>query len=349
MPITREKVRGMILGTAIGDALGIPVETWTREQIKEKYPEGVRDYKVPDGHKWYNGQPAGTWSDDTILTLATIKGILRNNSFDLDDQAKEMVIAMQEAMKGAPVGGSGVPGWGYTTVRAVRNLANNVPWSESGKTTDPKLGHGNGVVMRQSPIAPWAILVGWNNSSDLSFDEFNQRMIAFSAMTHYTLQSAIASYTHNEMLVTLLGFDSPSFSNVFRYCRMLFDKIKSSYLTPVLTPTNIDMWEQFDKVSQSLGWDTDKIIAEFGGGSCNVGHSLPFSYAFFVNNHKTIQVLYDVIEAGGDTDTNGSIVGSMLGALHGEAIFPEHLVNGLQGKDEILALTDKFCDTLGLK
>jgi ADP-ribosyl-[dinitrogen reductase] hydrolase len=341
MPTMRDKVRGMMLGIGIGDALGLVVETWSKERIKDTYPEGIRDYKVPKGHKWYKNQLAGTWTDDTQLTIATAKGLMERRDFDLDIQAKHMVLAMKEAMKGAEnVGGSGVPGWGYTTVRAVRLLANNVPWDESGKAKDPNLGHGNGVVMRQSPIAAM-----WATNRSLTPDVFYQNLINFSAMTHYTQQSAIATLVHNEVLTSCLFID-PSIYHVndlidnFEYAYHRFNLLNTDHL--VKTP--IDMWEQFAKITESKGWDADKIIATFGGGSCNVGHSLPFCYAFWVNNHDNVQLLFDVIEAGGDTDTNASIVGSMLGALHGKSIFPRRLVNGLVHRDEILTLADDFCD-----
>lgn len=86
------------------------------------------------------------------------------------------------------------------------------------------------------------------------------------------------------------------------------------------------------------------IISEFGQGSAYVYNSLPFSYAFFLRNQDSIETLYDVVSAGGDTDTNGSIVGSMLGAKNGVKIFPEHLINGLWRKDEILKTANDFCD-----
>ena len=344
-----DKVRGMFLGIGVGDALGVPVETWTRDRIKDAYPEGVRDYKIPSGHKWFDGQPAGEVSDDTSLTIATAKGLIEAGTFDLDAQARQMVLAMKETIKKkGKAGGSGVPGWGYTTVKAVRNLANNIPWNESGKTTDPNLGHGNGVVMRQSPIAIWAYLM------EQQFDKrdaisFHQKLIDFSATTHYTNQSAIATVVHNAVLMNCLSDEPYSVDNdliaIFKLSHSVFFNLLK---TDHLVTTKIDMWKQFDKVANSKGWDTDKIIAEFGGGSCNVGHSLPFCYAFWINNHSTTQLLYDIVEAGGDTDTNASIVGSMLGALHGESIFPDHLVNGLVDKDEILTLADRFCAKFGI-
>mgnify|MGYP001607376832 FL=1 len=91
-----------------------------------------------------------------------------------------------------------------------------------------------------------------------------------------------------------------------------------------------------------------EIIDTFGGGTCYVYNSLPFTYAFFFRNPTSIETLYDVVNSGGDTDTNGSMCGALLGALNGTAIFPQHLVDGLVGKEKILDVAERFCDAFNI-
>jgi ADP-ribosylglycohydrolase len=94
---------------------------------------------------------------------------------------------------------------------------------------------------------------------------------------------------------------------------------------------------------------SDQIALNYGGGSCYVYNSLPFSYAFFLRNPNSIETLYDVVSAGGDTDSNGSIVGSLLGALHGTSIFPKYLTDALDPTQKALLedvtnrFIEKFC------
>ena len=343
-----DKVRGMFLGVGIGDSLGMAVEGWQADRISEQYPDGVRDYKLPVGHKWFEGQLAGSGTDDTYLTLATAEAMIEGEVLNLESQSQHLVAAMREATRRAPKehkGGSGVPGWGITTASAVRNMANNVPWWESGKTSNPHRGHGNGVVMRQSPIAP--VWLTYRKHFALYGREhvFYQWLVDFSAMTHYTKQSAIAAIVHNAVLTRCLekcGADyhiGNDFYAVFDSCRSIFGTLETSHLVD----TEIDMWLELDKVTRSKDWDPDKIRAEFGAGSCNVGHSLPFSYAFWAKNCKDITSLYTVVEAGGDTDTNGSVIGGMLGALHGQSVFPQHLKDGLLESSRLLNAAEALC------
>jgi ADP-ribosylglycohydrolase len=68
------KVRGCLLGGAVGDALGAPVEFASLEEIWGKHgPDGVRAY-APSG----GGGPAyGAITDDTQMTLFTVEGLIR--------------------------------------------------------------------------------------------------------------------------------------------------------------------------------------------------------------------------------------------------------------------------------
>ncbi len=63
--------RGCLLGLAIGDALGAPVEFDKLTDIRARFgPDGITDL-VP-----WHGLPAGSYTDDTQMTLATIRGML---------------------------------------------------------------------------------------------------------------------------------------------------------------------------------------------------------------------------------------------------------------------------------
>ncbi len=68
----RDRVRGCLLGVAIGDALGAPFEhlgPGETNQAIERMGGSIRDF-VP-----YQNYPAGTWTDDTGMTLATCRAL----------------------------------------------------------------------------------------------------------------------------------------------------------------------------------------------------------------------------------------------------------------------------------
>ena len=65
---TNNAVVSGIVGAAIGDAIGVPVEFQYREQLSRRPVAGMQ------GHGTHN-QPAGTWSDDTSMILATASAL----------------------------------------------------------------------------------------------------------------------------------------------------------------------------------------------------------------------------------------------------------------------------------
>lgn len=55
-----------MLGFVIGDALGVPVEFVSRQELRDNPVTEMREYGT-------HNQPAGTWSDDSSMSLATME------------------------------------------------------------------------------------------------------------------------------------------------------------------------------------------------------------------------------------------------------------------------------------
>jgi hypothetical protein len=67
----QSRVRGCLLGGAIGDALGAPVEFMRMPQVKNRFgPDGIVDYAPAYGR-------IGAITDDTQMTLFTAEGLMR--------------------------------------------------------------------------------------------------------------------------------------------------------------------------------------------------------------------------------------------------------------------------------
>ena len=66
------QIKSVVLGHAVGDALGVPVEFWERDEV-QKYPvaemRGFGTYPYP----------AGTWSDDTSMSLCALEALTHDD------------------------------------------------------------------------------------------------------------------------------------------------------------------------------------------------------------------------------------------------------------------------------
>ncbi len=78
MEVSMGKIYGGIIGVAIGDALGVPVEFIAREEITNAPITAIIGYGT-------HMQPPGTWSDDTSLTLALLDSISQKHEIDYRD------------------------------------------------------------------------------------------------------------------------------------------------------------------------------------------------------------------------------------------------------------------------
>jgi ADP-ribosylglycohydrolase len=180
------------------------VETWDLPKIVEVHGGPITGYVAPIGHKWFKTDEflPGMTTDDTQLTVATMEGLISGHPAAVAEQNFDrymdaIAIAHVEARKLAV-------GWGTSTTEAVRRIANGVHWSQSGKTSEKNRGTGNGVPMKNSPLAAWASSpVGMKWFEDDRF-QFNQRLVDFSAMTHYSAVSAEASVIHANVMHFLL-------------------------------------------------------------------------------------------------------------------------------------------------
>ena len=321
----------------------MPVETMTPSQILERYPETggrITDYLAPTGHKWYDGELPGTTTDDWQLTAAVARAMIRS-PLDMDEQVKEHVAAYGVSTKG----------WGRTTREAVRKVANNVHWSQSREHANGR-GRGNGVVMKIAPAAMYYRTTEGGRTTE-QMDSFYQFLFDLTAMTHRTRMAMVASLAHACAVYGCFGDHARFTRTIFgKFTFLKVDGDTVGMFWPKwhdLSVEEHDIAKRLDELRDWKGFDFSKPEGLFGGGSCYVYDSLPFTYAWFLKDPDSIESLYDCVSAGGDADSNGAMLGSMLGARHGTAIFPQHLVDGLRNREEVLSLADEFCDKFGIK
>jgi ADP-ribosylglycohydrolase len=75
------RFRGCILGAAVGDALGAPLEAMRREQIRELTGQKIDRYITTSRHPRLS---LGQWTDDTALALAAAESISEQGELDVE-------------------------------------------------------------------------------------------------------------------------------------------------------------------------------------------------------------------------------------------------------------------------
>ena len=126
----QEKLKGVIYGAAVGDALGVPCEFMERDSFECVDMVGGGSHNMP----------AGTFSDDTSMLIATCDSIKQCGKIDIEDMRERFKVWMCDG-KYTPDGR--MFDIGDTTDHAL----------ESGIGQAGERDNGNGSLMRIAPVA----------------------------------------------------------------------------------------------------------------------------------------------------------------------------------------------------
>ena len=134
-----------IMGVVIGDALGCPVQFESREMVAKHPVSGMRGYGT------FN-LPAGSWTDDSSLTLALLDSIKRTGGIDYTDIMDNFVRWLEDGAF-TPYGYAYDIGRG--TMNAIRKYERERNPHKAG--SHDERNNGNGSLMRIMPAVLYCI------------------------------------------------------------------------------------------------------------------------------------------------------------------------------------------------
>lgn len=300
-----DRVEGMLLGVAIGDALGLPTESMSPRSRREYYGE-IRTYE--DGGLGYP-------SDDTQLSFWLLEQLIKDQAFVPQHAARKF-------------SGSGtIFGIGSTVRQFLRNLQEGLPWYRSGPHSA-----GNGALMRISPILVPHLQTG---GTDIWVDT------ALATMMTHNDRSAISScLVFVAMLWELLDMSSPPGSDwwIERYVTLARDLEGDTGYVPRcknLSHYKGPLW-RFVEEQVSHAYRSGMSTLE----ACNSWYSGAYlletvpSVLFILMQHANDpeEAIIRAVNDTRDNDTVAAIVGAAVGALHGREALPQRWIENLSGR-----------------
>jgi len=303
-------VKAGIFGVCIGDALGIPVEFKTREDLKRSPVTRMLEYM-----SW--NQPKGTWSDDSSLTLCLADELAKG--YDLEKIGQSFVKWNQYGHWTAhgklfDIGG--------TTRHAIARLIKGESARFSGNIFEED--NGNGSLMRILPLAFYL-------KEEEDTRKVYQTVKEVSSITHGHFRSVFSCFIYIIFAIELLkGKDK---NEAYRHVQELaleFAEIQGF---------NPDEVQLFDRI---LKYDISAYPEDEIRGSGYVLHSLEASLWCLLNSESYAEAVLKAVNLGEDTDTTGAITGGIAGIYYGFENIPEEWVSELVRKDDI----EKLCGRL---
>jgi ADP-ribosyl-[dinitrogen reductase] hydrolase len=304
------KVEGMMLGLAIGDALGNTNEGMLPSDRRQRLGE-IRDY-LPN-HK-ASGKHVGLPSDDTQLAFWTLEQMIEDKGFDPEHVARRFCRDR-------------VFGIGRIVREFIWNFKSGKPWHECG----PKSA-GNGALMR---IAPMVIPHLKTATPDLWVDT------ALCAMlTHNDSGSTASCISFINMLWQLLKMDTPPAPEWWleTYVSVARDLETGEEYTSrggAYMEYRGPIW-RFVQEKVDAAYKENLSVVE----ACNSWYSAAFLletvpsviYILMKHGRDLEEAIVRAVNDTKDNDSIGAIVGAAVGALHGKQAIPERWVKYLLGR-----------------
>jgi ADP-ribosylglycohydrolase len=315
-PSLLERAQGCLLGGAVGDSLGAPVEFLSLEAIKRKYgPQGIQELDEAYG-------VLGAITDDTQMTLFTAEGLIRamvrqthKGTVDppgvvayayqrwLHTQGEKCdKYAMEKGSRGWLVGVKGLRhrrAPGNTCLSALR------AWNQDEAQNDSK---GCGTVMRSAPFG--------------FFEASGEMAFKSAAITHGHPEAKSSAAIFAEIIRFLVrGYDLNKAVNDASAWDM-DSSLTSRLVVRSMQLAESDVAPEVAIKELGQGWVAEEALAIATYCTLKANGNFEIAVRLAVNHD-------------GDSDSTGAIAGNIMGAAYGVQVIPERWLAAIELRDVI--------------
>ena len=307
-----DRARGVMLGVAVGNLLGLPVEGRSRQRIQELYPAGVRDIEPAEASRQMD--------DDPAQAVELAESLLERG--DLIKRFAARLVTWRN------VNGRGM---GRFTRQSIAQLADRVPPSVASYAVFRARGGtaSNGGIMRCAPVA-------------LARRRLPERLVRDTADTcavsHYAPACQWSCVIINVVAAVLVSGNVPDLKRVLSAARadgcpdLMADAQASGVPTGMLD-------------AAAAGNASPRDLFWMRGNRGPNGHTVLTLQAGLWAATTPLnfeEALIALVNAGGDSDTNGALAGAVLGARYGASAIPLRWTGYVPQKDRLADLGERL-------
>jgi ADP-ribosylglycohydrolase len=311
---TLDRIHGVLVGGAIGDALGAATELRTARQIREFFGGEVTSFRTPPPDTFARGRTAGTITDDFSQAHYLAQAIIARGGTLDRETGRQAVLAWWADDRYQDFAGP-------TTRRAIARLSGEEveePFFlyRGGEAT-------NGAAMR---IAPVGCVVG-------TVAEAVDGAIAVSLATHDNHLAAAAAAVVAAGVAAGVNAAAPGggwADVVVEACLAAAPaaEARALELTHEVAGASVaartELAVQLARGSADLAEATARI-ADLIGTGLKANEAVPAAVGILAAAPNAFSAIVAAANAGDDTDTVATIVGALAGAAAGDGAFPSEL------------------------
>jgi ADP-ribosylglycohydrolase len=331
-----DRARGALLGSAVGDALGAPLEGLSPHQIRAHYGQVVDyvDGSLAWKKKLYRWRMPGLYSDDTQQGLAVADVLLECGRIDPDRLA---AIYLELAKP---------PGVFLGAYRGVgRSFREALDALRRGDQPSGQTSAGAGAAVRTAPVAiyyagqPEAMFEAVMAASLVTHRDC-RALAGAMAVAHAVRRLAAGAAREPSLLLRLAGDVAAAES-----------RMAAEFATEAvgLRPYGASLSRAIARAESLVDVPRPRALAALVEEANRHGpsspcrrptmgfapSSVPTCLYLLVTTDSFEEAVTEVVNMGGDTDTTGAILGAMAGAHYGVDAIPERWLDGLQNREGI--------------
>lgn len=309
-----------MIGLVVGDVLGVPVEFMSRAELKDNPVTDMRAYGT-------HSQPAGTWSDDSSMAVATMEWLGEIGTSEPDYKL------LMDKFSNWLLYGDYTPyqnnfDCGIATSKAIMNYGRGIePLQCGGKS---EFDNGNGSLMRILPAA-------LKYSEGLASDEMRDVEIIYnlSALTHAHTRSKLGCLIYSKIIADMVQITDDKFGAVERSllkCKQYLESVEDDDVT-----YEMQKYSRLWNMQEFMNLEENDIKS-----SGYVVDTLEAAIWCFLNTDNYKDCVLKAVNLGDDTDTVGAVAGGLAGLYYGIDGIPKEWVDVIPKRDWIMKLAKKM-------
>ena len=331
LPI-EDKIKGCLIGSAIGDGFGYPTEFMNIDEIKSKWGENGLTEPIGEIIKV---------TDDTQMTIAVSNAIMQSyeegtlvkNKFETELIREFILWLNDDENNRAP---------GMTCLKSCENLEKGMKWQDA----TAKNSKGCGANMRVTPLG--ILKFKSEKITDLHIAKWSQLQ---SAITHAHPTALVASELTSIAIIKIIeGVEPTNLVDVLiEYSYSQKNTYHKDFLQGVWE--RVGVYDEIDFIKR--GWDecisilrrveeavklndTETDPCEYTGEGWIAEESLATGLlCFLLYPNDSVKALIRAVNTKGDSDSIACITGAFAGARNGLTSFPIDWVERIEYKEEL--------------
>ncbi|WP_024954472.1 ADP-ribosylglycohydrolase family protein [Sulfurospirillum arcachonense] len=350
---TKDRAIGAIIGAFIGDAIALgPHWYYDLAQQHKDYGTWITTYTIPKKGRYHENEKAGNLSQSGFILKLMIQSIIQNDGYNQEDFCKKLDEDLFTKIDGTPTNGPG----GYTSqsIREVyrQRVEQKLSWDEVGSRADTTEAIERTLALAvKYAFNPKELAKAVSHNTFLTQvdDIVGSMSVAYAAVLGQLIQGEKLDKDISTKLMKLV-----------KKGELPFHAVTSDNLQPPKAgskdPSNIGLFASPDALlspsfmAQAAVDPNIKIepawkVSLVYGMPCAIYHMLPASYYLAVRFHDDFEsAILHALNGGGQNQARSILTGALVGAQVGIKNIPKRFIDGLNEKDELLALANSLAD-----